>query len=691
MDESRLQAYVNLIEHLLACVDEEEFNNILQASQELIDPEFLQVMENYATGLEQQGNNNPAAWLRDMAQQLGQYLNPQAESMEEYQEFLLEVLQAEYDSNSDPAVVYPILQRRQHLLDDTFAQVLQQYARNAFSQGKPEEVAGIAVVIQNLCLDISEFPLGSQANNLEIVIIGYQTVLEVYTRDAFPEDWAMTQNNLGNAYLYRIRGERLENLELAIKALNLSSEVYTREAFPEDWAMTQNNLGNAYLLRIKGKRADNLELAITAYNISLEVYTRDIFPYEWASSHNNLGNAYGDRIKGARADNLELAITAYKLSLEVYIREAFPHEWASSQNNLGEAYRSRIRGERADNLELAIAALNLSLEVYIREDFPYGWARSQNNLGIAYLDRIKGERVDNLELAITALSLSLEIRTRDAFPEDWATTQNNLGAAYRNRIKGDIAENIENAIFCYQESLKIRTFDAFPLDWATTQNNLGNAYSNRIRGNKAENIENAITCHQNALQIYTCEAFPEDWAETQYNLANTFRERFKLLGKLEDIQQAIAVYKRGREIIEKTEDQELYFNYSYQLGKALFEGGYYAEAIEHLENCQHSYQKQKNISSLAPILLELARLYHRTGRLEQARLYFKDSLRLFRRLGDRDNMASVISALGNLEIQIGKIPQACSHLKEAQEYYQENNNTERLDEINHLLKILQSA
>jgi len=34
----------------------------------------LQVMENYATSLEEQGNNNHAAWLRDMAQQLRQFL-----------------------------------------------------------------------------------------------------------------------------------------------------------------------------------------------------------------------------------------------------------------------------------------------------------------------------------------------------------------------------------------------------------------------------------------------------------------------------------------------------------------------------------------------------------------------------------------------------------------------------------------
>ncbi|MCA2683784.1 MAG: hypothetical protein IM504_21560 [Microcystis sp. M038S2] len=57
MDEQRTQAYINLIEQLLTCANGEE-PNILQANQELIDPQFLQVMENYGTGLEQQGYNN---------------------------------------------------------------------------------------------------------------------------------------------------------------------------------------------------------------------------------------------------------------------------------------------------------------------------------------------------------------------------------------------------------------------------------------------------------------------------------------------------------------------------------------------------------------------------------------------------------------------------------------------------------
>jgi hypothetical protein len=50
----RLQAYVNLVEQLLACANDEERTNILQANQELIDPKFLQVMETYETWLEEQ-------------------------------------------------------------------------------------------------------------------------------------------------------------------------------------------------------------------------------------------------------------------------------------------------------------------------------------------------------------------------------------------------------------------------------------------------------------------------------------------------------------------------------------------------------------------------------------------------------------------------------------------------------------
>jgi CHAT domain-containing protein len=240
------------------------------------------------------------------------------------------------------------------------------------------------------------------SQNLEKAIKALNLSLKVYTRDDFPEDWAMSQNNLGLAYLYRIKGERADNVELAIKALQLSLEVYTRDAFPEEWARSQNNLGLAYLAHIFGQRVDNVELAIAAYNLSLEVYTHKAFPYEWARSQNNLGLAYPYRILGERADNLELAIKALKLSLEVYTRDAFPEEWARSQNNLGSAYLYRIRGERADNLELAIAAYNLSLEIYTPTAFPINCLGTGRNLGKT------ANLIEDWETAIKGYNLAIE-------------------------------------------------------------------------------------------------------------------------------------------------------------------------------------------------------------------------------------------------------------------------------------------
>ncbi len=94
-------------------------------------------------------------------------------------------------------------------------------------------------------------------------------------------------------------------------------EVRAKKDFPIDWAVTQNNLANAYSDRILGDRAENLEKAIEAYQLALEVYTKKDLPIEWAMTQNNLGIAYSDRIRGDRAENVEKAIEAYQLALEV--------------------------------------------------------------------------------------------------------------------------------------------------------------------------------------------------------------------------------------------------------------------------------------------------------------------------------------------------------------------------------------
>ncbi|MEI1373216.1 CHAT domain-containing protein [Nostoc sp. UHCC 0926] len=476
MNEQRLQAYNQLIQTLLNCPSGEE-PEILAANTELLDADFVQVVIAAAEHFAQQGEENTAEWLRNLATYL---TTPETtpitqEDIDTYGQFLLEVLQATADSNGDAQVIYPLLAANIDKLNHIFAELLRHWATNTLAEAEAdvESIAYLIVIFSN---GIGNFPLGSKANNIEIAIAGYEIALTVYTRSAFPVDWATTQNNLGIAYCERIKGERAENIESAIAAYSAALEVRTRSAFPVDWAGTQNNLGIAYRERIKGERAENIESAITAYSAALEVRTRSAFPVDWAMTQNNLGAAYGERIFRERAENIESAITAFSAALEVYTRSAFPENWAMTQNNLGAAYGKRIFGERAENIESAIAAFSAALEVYTRSAFPQNWAGTQNNLGEAYRQRIFGERADNIESAIAVYSAALEVYTRSAFPQDWAMTQNNLGIAYRQRIFGERADNIESAIAVYSAALEVRTRSAFPQNNAETLLNLGRLY-----------------------------------------------------------------------------------------------------------------------------------------------------------------------------------------------------------------------
>ncbi|MCT7949947.1 tetratricopeptide repeat protein, partial [Ancylothrix sp. C2] len=246
MDENRVQAYLQLIDALLNCPAGEE-PQILQANSELLDLGFVQVCEAVAAQLAEEGDENAANFLRNIAGQVGEFLgmndegdndNSEEENPRKYVEFIQELFQAE-QSNSDIAVVYRILDRGKHLLNARFAEILPQVAANLIAE-HPEAIREIVAIIENLSLHISECPRGKRSNNIEIAIAGYQIVLS--NRERGSETWAQTQNNLAIVYRNRIRGERAKNIEKAIEFYTAALSVRTREAFPQQWATTQNNL-----------------------------------------------------------------------------------------------------------------------------------------------------------------------------------------------------------------------------------------------------------------------------------------------------------------------------------------------------------------------------------------------------------------------------------------------------------------
>jgi tetratricopeptide (TPR) repeat protein len=339
-------------------------------------------------------------------------------------------------------------------------------------------------------------------------------------------------------------------------------------------------------------------------------------------------------------------------------------------------------GNISVNLEIAIACYEILLANFTVNENPKTWALVQNNLAIAYTNRIKGDRADNIEQAIAEYQTALTIQTLKDFHQDWASTQNNLAITYTNRIKGNRAENIEQAIAGHQAALTIYTLKNFPKDWATIQSNLAAAYIDRIKGNKAANIEEAIAGCKAALTIYTLEDSPRNWALIQDNLAEAYSER--IIGKpTNNFQQALDYYQLSLEVFTIDSFPNQWVSIQLKLAKLSIEKMHnYHMAMEHLEAAyEHLSINNSDTGLLAQTMFDMARCFHQTGSLDQAKIYFKDAIRIYQRLEQPTEVAAATSALGNLELQMGLTQDAQEHLQTALEFYQAAGQTDHVTSI----------
>jgi tetratricopeptide (TPR) repeat protein len=277
--------------------------------------------------------------------------------------------------------------------------------------------------------------IGDVSNKVEDckkAITAFQEAIKVKTLERFPAQYAMIQNNLGNAY--RMLAEvdaKPENCKKAIIAFEEALKVHTLDRFPRDYAAAQNNLGAAYgTLADVEEKAKNCKKAIIACEEALKVYTRERFPMDYAMTQNNLGNAYGMlAAEEAKPENCKRAIKAYEEALKVRTLERFPMDYASTQNNLGNAYRTLAEAEeRAKNCKKAITAYEEALKVRTLERFPMYYADTQNNLGNAYRTLAEAEeKEENCKKAITAYEEALKVYTKEEFPEVHKLVEHNLG------------------------------------------------------------------------------------------------------------------------------------------------------------------------------------------------------------------------------------------------------------------------
>ncbi|WP_138498214.1 NYN domain-containing protein [Nostoc sp. PA-18-2419] len=112
--------------------------------------------------------------------------------------FLKELLKATYQNQE----IYSLLQQNLDKLNHEFALLLRQWTVDQFSN-QTTASSNLAKVIIKFSKHIQVFKEGNYAINLEIAIAGYESVTNFFTREAFPEEWDVIQQDLVAAYQQR--------------------------------------------------------------------------------------------------------------------------------------------------------------------------------------------------------------------------------------------------------------------------------------------------------------------------------------------------------------------------------------------------------------------------------------------------------------------------------------------------------
>ena len=316
-----------------------------------------------------------------------------------------------------------------------------------------------------------------------ITLVGVKSELDIFKEvsSAFndiPEALFMLSNRACELGLIKL--EKAAYMKMAILAYERVLKVWTCENDKENYAMTQNNLGNAYgtLAEVEDK-AENCRKAIRAFQEALKVRTLEKFPMDYATAQYNLGAAYWTLADVEdKPENCRKTIEAYREALKVSTLEKFPMDYATTQNDLGAAYGTLAQVEdQPENCRKAIEAFREALKVRTLEKFPMDYATTQYNLGAAYgtLAQVE-DQPENCRKAIEAFREALKVRTLEKFPIQYAMTQNNLGNAYQMLAEvEDKPVNCRKAIGAFQEALKVYTEKEFPQVYSVVALNLKGA------------------------------------------------------------------------------------------------------------------------------------------------------------------------------------------------------------------------
>lgn len=215
------------------------------------------------------------------------------------------------------------------------------------ASGRPEEAAetemNFGLVLQSLS--------GAGRAKIQDAIHHYHRALRVFTRETYPQEFSILHNNIAIAYLsIPVGDERAKMREaLAVQSFEEVLRVINIVDHPTEYAMVQNNLGNALQYVSSSHVVENNLRALQAYDEALKVRNVRDTPLEYANTLANKANVLRnlpddlEHPDAGQRENLLEATRLYEEAKKIFIR--FNQAGSASVveealNEVAEAFRS---------------------------------------------------------------------------------------------------------------------------------------------------------------------------------------------------------------------------------------------------------------------------------------------------------------------------------------------------------------
>ncbi|QJB26433.1 CHAT domain-containing protein [Limnospira fusiformis] len=426
MDERRVQAYLSLIQKLLAC-DMGEEAAILRKHRELVDEGLVQVMRDEAEKRAQQGRGN-VGWLRDFADTI------------EAVNYELPRLETKLTAD---ALLDQGFQQYQHSEYPQAWESLQQSLALYEEIGDKAGIASSWVWLGRIDRDRGNW---DEAERLVQQCLALST--ELGDRQGIATSWGV----LGD--IQRNRGNWDEAERLYQQCLALRTELGDRKGMASSWGV----LGDIQRKRGNWDEAERLYQQCLA--IETELGDRSGMATTWGS----LGDIQRNR------GNWEEAERLYQQSLALRTELGDRKGMATSWGQLGDIQRKRGNWEEAERL------YQQYLEVMTELGDRKGMATSWGVLG--YIQNIRGNWEEAERLYQQSLALRTELGDRKGMATSWGL----LGDIQRNRGNWEEAERL------YQQYLALSTELGDRAGMATSWGQLGDIQRKRGNWEEAERL-----------------------------------------------------------------------------------------------------------------------------------------------------------------------------------------------------------